>query len=224
MDEAWHRGACGAVSRRDCYVRQVLEAMDLAQLERATVCGVSYGGLIAAAFAARHPERTSGLVLVSALPPSWTPDERVLFYLRAPRLLTPVFMLASLRMYREIAAAHPGIGPGLREATRHGLNVLTHMFSPTRMARRVRMLAARQPFDLSGVRAATLILTGDAALDRVVPVRATREYASLIRHARLETIERTGHLGLITRPDVFARLIAPFATDAAAGESRRRVV
>jgi len=208
----------------ECYVAQVLQAMEITGLQRATICGVSYGGLIAAAFAARHPDRTSGLVLVSALPPSWAPDDRVEFYLRAPRLLTPVFMLASLRMYREIAAAHPGFGPGLREAARHGFNVLTHMFSPTRMARRVRMLVNREPFDLSDVRAATLILTGEPHLDRVVPVRATREYASLIKHARAATIERTGHLGFITRPDVFVDLVAPFATEAAANLSRRRVV
>src|SRR5215813_8987795 len=49
------------------YVEQVREALDSVSLERATICGVSYGGLIAAACAARHPERVSSLVLVSAL-------------------------------------------------------------------------------------------------------------------------------------------------------------
>jgi pimeloyl-ACP methyl ester carboxylesterase len=125
----------------DCYVEQVREALDQAGVERATICGLSYGGLIACAFAARYPERTRGLVLISALPPSWTPDARVRFYLRAPRLLMPMFMLASLRMYREIAAAHPGAWAGAREAVRHAWNVLTHMFSPSRMARRVHLLA-----------------------------------------------------------------------------------
>src|SRR5215510_13994505 len=53
----------------DSYVEQVTEAMDLAGVASAVVAGVSYGGLVAAAFAARHPERVSGLVLVSAVPP-----------------------------------------------------------------------------------------------------------------------------------------------------------
>ena len=87
------------------YVEQVREALDAARVRRAAICGVSYGGLIAAAFAARHPDRTSSIVLVSALPPSWRPDARVRFYLRAPRLLAPLFVLASLRMYREFAVA-----------------------------------------------------------------------------------------------------------------------
>ena len=133
-------------------------------------------------------------------------------------------MLPPLGMYREIAAAHPGLRPGLREATRHGINVMRHMFSPVRMARRVRWLGGRAPVDLSGIRVPTLVLTGDPELDRVVPVRATREYLTLIPHARLERLERTGHLGLITRPEVFCRVVGPFAADAVRADARRRVV
>jgi hypothetical protein len=55
-------------------------------------------------------------------------------------------------------------------------------------------------------------------------VQATREYLKLIPHARIEQVERTGHLGLITRPDVFTGVVAPFAADAARAEARRRVV
>jgi pimeloyl-ACP methyl ester carboxylesterase len=223
-DEPTCRGTFDEATGFGCYVEQVREALDLSGLERATICGISYGGLIAASFAARYPERTSGLVLVSALPPSWTPDARVRFYLRAPRMLLPVFMLASLRMFREISAAHPGVRPAVREAARHGTNVLRHMFSPLRMARRVHLLAGAGTVDLSVVRVPTLVLTGDPELDRVVPVRATREYLKLIPHARIELVERTGHLGLITRPDVFSGLVAPFVAEAAGGEARRRVV
>src|SRR5688572_23953256 len=118
----------------DCYVDQVRDALDVAGIDAAAICGVSYGGLIAAAFAARYPERTASLVLVSALPADWRPNSRVSFYLRAPRLLTPLFMLASLRMYREISAANDGVGGGVSAALRHGSRVLTHMFSPSRMA------------------------------------------------------------------------------------------
>src|SRR5918999_4763672 len=167
-DEPTCRGTFDTATGFDCYVEQVREALNQAGLERATICGVSYGGLIAAAFAARYPERTSALVLVSALPPSWTPDARVRFYLRAPRMLMPMFMLASLRMYREIAAARPGLLPGVREAARHGTNVLRHMFSPDRMARRVHLLTAATPVELSGIRVPTLVLTGDPELDLVV--------------------------------------------------------
>src|SRR5688572_5540873 len=56
-----------------CYVRQIGDALDAAHVAKAAICGVSYGGLVAAAFAARHPERVSMLILVSALPPTWKP-------------------------------------------------------------------------------------------------------------------------------------------------------
>ena len=196
----------------DCYVEQVTEAMNSARLAAATVVGVSYGGLIAAAFAARHAERVTGLVLVSAIPPQWTPDSRVRFFLRAPTLLSPLFVLGSLRLYREIAAATPGVLPGMRAAGRHGLNALTHMFSPARMARRVHALESVQlDRELEPLQVPTLVMTGEPALDRVVPVRLTEEYARIWPHAERFTIAHTGHLGLITRPDVFADTVAKFA-------------
>src|SRR3990172_5611573 len=122
------------------YVEQVRAALDAAGIGAAAICGVSYGGLIAAAFAARYPERAASLVLVSAPPPSWKPDRRVRFYMHAPRLLTPVFLLASLRMYPEIAAANGGSLRGLAAGLAHAWRVLTHMFSPRRMARRAGLL------------------------------------------------------------------------------------
>jgi len=216
-----------------CYVEQVREALDSAGVRKAAICGVSYGGLIAAAFAARHPDRTSSLVLVSALPPSWKPDARVRFYLHAPRLLTPLFLLASLRMYREIAAANPGVARGLVAATRHAWRVVTHMFSPSRMARRVHLLGSvdlRQELarvtvpTLPTPTLSTLIITGEPSLDRVVPVWTTQEYLQLWPQASVATIARTGHLGLITRPEEFARLVVPFAERAAHDvDTRRRV-
>lgn len=205
------------------YVRHCTEMLDRAGLQRATVCGVSYGGLVAAAYAASHPERVSGLVLVSAVPPTWTPDARVRFYLRAPRLLSPVFMAASLRLYKEIAAAHETFGAGVRAAVRHGVNALRHPFSPLRMARRVRLLEALQlTAALRGVDVETLVVTGEDALERVVPPRLTREYNRLWPHAAQATISSTGHLGVITRPDEFARIVGGFASRAAAADGQRR--
>ena len=212
----------------DSYVQQVAAAMDSAGVDRAAVCGVSYGGLIAAAFAARHPQRVTSLVLVSALPPAWRPDLRVRFYLRAPRLLSPLFYLMSVRLYREIAAAHDRTVDGLRAAARHGINVLQHMLSPARMARRIRLLSQ---VDLAGeiahLTVRTLVITGEDRLDRVVPPGRTREYLQLCGDARCVTIARTGHLGLITRSDEFANVVCDFVGKGTAGRTeqthRRRI-
>jgi pimeloyl-ACP methyl ester carboxylesterase len=53
-------------------------------------------------------------------------------------------------------------------------------------------------------------VTGEAALDAVVPVRLTEQYLRLWPHAERATIPHTGHLGLITRPDVFSDTVASF--------------
>jgi pimeloyl-ACP methyl ester carboxylesterase len=135
----------------------------------------------------------------------------VRFYLRAPRLLSPLFLLNSLRLYREIAAASPGVLDGIHAAARHAANVMAHMLSPARMARRVRLL---QTMDLSRELASlavpTLVVTGEPRLDRVVPIRLTEEYMRIFPHAERVTLVRTGHLGLITRPREFAAAAAPF--------------
>ena len=207
-----------------CYVRQIGDAMDAAGVQRAAICGVSYGGLIAAAFATRHPDRVSALVLVSAVPPSWRPDGRVNFYLKAPRLLTPLFCLASLRMYREIAAANGRLPTSLVASARHGLNVLAHPFSPVRMARRVRLLASVDLLDeLRRLTVQTLVVTGEDGLDLVVAPSRTREYLQMWPHARGVVIARTGHIGLITRADEFARVVGSFVDAADDVDKRRRV-
>jgi pimeloyl-ACP methyl ester carboxylesterase len=209
----------------DSYVDQVTEAMDLAGLATAVVTGVSYGGLVAATFAARHPERTAGLVLVSAIPPRWVPDARVRFLVRAPILLSPLFLLSSLRMFKEIAAARGGVLPGMTTAIGHSLNALTHMLSPRRTARRVRLVEAiQQDHNLAGVRVPTLVVTGDASLDNIVPVRMTEEYTRMWPHSKRITIARTGHIGLITRPEAFAEAVGSFVQEHAQPAVREKRV
>ena len=222
-DEPTAGGRFDPASGFASYVDQIAEAMTAAGVERAVICGVSYGGLVAAAFAARHPERVSGLVLVSALPPTWQPDARARFFLRAPVLLSPLFCIASLRLYREIAAANPGLAHGMAAAVTHGWNVITHMFSPVRMARRVHLLE-NLPLatELANVHVPTLVVTGERSLDRVVPVDATRQYLAMWPHAQAATLDHTGHLGCITRPDAFAGLVTRFVAAASYQQDERR--
>jgi pimeloyl-ACP methyl ester carboxylesterase len=208
------------------YVRHVNDVLDATGLRAATICGISYGGLIAAAFTARHAQRVSALVLSSAIPPSWRPDARAAFLMRAPRLLTPIFCVGSLRMCPEIVAAQGGALRGAAFAGRHVTTVLTNIFSPRLMARRARLVESLDlERELKLVHRPTLIVTGERRLDRVVPVDLTREYLRIWPHASDVVLPRTGHLGPITRPDAFADLVAGFARHATDVElPRRRVV
>jgi 3-oxoadipate enol-lactonase len=210
----------------DCYVRQIKDALDTSGVESAVICGISYGGLIAAAFAARYAERAQGVVVVSAIPPSWAPDARVRFLIRAPRLLTPVFCINSLRLFPEMVTAKERLFAALSFALGHVGAVVRYRFSPVLMARRVRLLEGNTlETELTQLRVPALILTGQAELDRVVPVALTRDYLRMWPHASSATIARCGHLGPITRPEQFADLVARFANESSDHqEQRRRVV
>lgn len=223
-DEPTSGAAFDAADGFASYLRQIADALDARGLQHAAICGISYGGLIAAAFAARMPERVSALVLMSAIPPSWRPDRRVRLLLKAPRLLSPLFCINSLRLLPEIVAAR-GLAGGLAFAAVHVVRVLAHPFSPRLMAQRVRRLDGLDLTpELARVHVPVLVLTGEAGLDRVVPVEHTREYLRLWPHAAEGVVPRTGHLAPVIRPDLFAALVAPFAGRSGAGAERRHVV
>ena len=206
----------------DNYTRQVRAALDRSGLDRAIVCGVSFGGLPAIRFAATCPERTRALVLVSTPGPGWHLRRRHRVYTLAPWLFGPLFVVESpFRLRPEILRALPDRRD--RWAFVRGqLNALGRApLSLSRMAARANLIATAdvRP-DCAAIAAPALIVTGERALDRVVDVDRTRVYLDLIKASRHVTIERTGHLGSITRPDVFASLIRDFVADAGSGFSR----
>jgi 3-oxoadipate enol-lactonase len=223
-DEPTSDASFDEASGFECYLRQINDVLEATGVESAIICGVSYGGLIAASFAARYPDRTRGVIVVSAIPPSWTPDQRVKFLMRAPRLLSPLFCIHSLRLFGEMIVAREGLRPALTFAARHVVTVAIYRFSPPLMARRVRLLEGiRLEPALTQLRVPALIVTGQAELDRVVPVALTRDYLRLWPHARAVTIERSGHLGCITRADVFAEVVAKFANAHSRDQDQRRL-
>lgn len=195
----------------DNYVTQVATAMDRAGLSQAAIVGVSYGGLIAAEFAARHPDRVSALVLASALHSGWRPNDRQQRYLSSPRLMSPVFVVTTpVRMNREVAAAIPRVGARLRFMAGQGTRIAMAPASPSKMARRVAWAAAHAFADPRGIRAPTLVMTGEPGLDQVVPVEVTEQYLDELQSAERVVFERTGHIGLVTRPNTFAEILGRF--------------
>lgn len=196
----------------ESYVRQLERVLDRAGLARSTVCGVSYGGLIALRYAARHPSRVGALVLVSTPAPGWQPSHRQRAYLSRPWLAAPVFAVTSpLRMWPEIRAALPDWRERMRFAVRHGRRVLAAPMNPGRVAARVRQ---EQEIDFhpdcAQVRVPTLVVTGDDSLDTVVPVGGTLEYCSLISGAQYARLDRTGHIGMMTQPRRFVGVVETF--------------
>ncbi len=210
-DERTSPFPCEPARAFENYVAQVSMALDRAGIERAVIAGVSYGGLIAAEFAARHPHRVAGLVLASALHSSWQPDQRQRRYLDAPTLMSPLFIATSPgRMNSELAAALPTIGARLRFGIAHGARVMMAPTTPGRMARRINWAMSHRFADAHGMRSPVLVVTGEPGLDRVVPVDVTRRYLDEFTDAEHVVLEGTGHIGLVTRPDAFAGVLERF--------------
>jgi 3-oxoadipate enol-lactonase len=188
--------------------------LDRAGVTSAAIAGVSFGGLIAIHYAATRPRRTNALIVVSTPGPAWKPSSSQAKYISRPWLSAPVFMAAApLRLWPEIAAAIPDRRARARFAAAQAARVLTSFPFPHAMAARARLAAELDvAADCRRVSAPALVISGAPSLDRVVAVESTREYLQLLPGAQYAMMERTGHLGLITRPELFAQIVTDFVS------------
>ncbi len=194
------------------FITQIETVLDERALPDAIVCGVSFGGLIALQFAAQRPARTTALVLASTPGPQFVLRPRHRMYARLPWLFGPLF-LAELprRVGRELRTAIPEPGRRYQFSWRQAATFPRAPVSLSRMAERARLIGTVDiEAQCRAIERPTLIVSGDPSLDYVVPVDGTCEYGSLIAGARMTRLDRTGHLGAITRPELFASVIKQF--------------
>ena len=196
----------------DILADQVATALDDTQIDRATICGVSFGGLVAVRFAAKHASRCSALVLASTPRPALQLRRRHQVYLKAPWIFGPFFLAESpWRLRPEVRVAIPD-----RRARRaFSLAALKTLVSApvslSMMASRAKQVVTTNlEGDCARISAPTLIVTGEAHLDYVVPVEGSSVYQRLIPQARTSVLKQTGHLGSITRPEEFAAMVRGF--------------
>jgi pimeloyl-ACP methyl ester carboxylesterase len=203
----------------ECSIESDVERIDrvLAErrLDQAVVCGISFGGLVALRFAATHPARTRALVLASVPGPGMKlrPSHRI--YTQWPYVFGPLFLVETpFRVRREVARALPLRSERWSFHWSQLKTFLTAGVSLPEIARRARVMdELDSAADCRNVVAPTLIVTGEPALDWVVPVDNTTEYLRLIRGARHVVLEGTGHLGTITQPAAFAAVVTRFLDD-----------
>jgi 3-oxoadipate enol-lactonase len=205
----------------DNFVDQIDAVLDDRGLARAAVCGVSFGGLVALHFAARRRARTSALILVSTPAPDFRPTPLHQLCARAPWLLGPVFLAGTPgRVSAEISMALPNRSHRRQFLWRQIRTVVDAPPSLGQMAARSRLLGAPElTNDCTQILAPTLVISGEPGHDRVVTTDATAAYLRLIPGARSARIGRTGHLGYITRPEVFAGILEHFLSATVARES-----
>jgi pimeloyl-ACP methyl ester carboxylesterase len=196
----------------DAYADQIAALLDECGIARAVICGVSFGGLVALRFAARHPDRTAALVMVSTPGPQWHLKPKHEMYSKLPWLFGPVFFAESpARLRKEIEIAVPDRAARRRLLRLQLKTLVTAPLSPARLAARARLIGAYDRVkDALSISRPTLILHGDPELDHVVSASGSSEYGQLIPGARVEVLEETGHLGTITRPEAFVGAVRRF--------------
>ena len=207
-------------SRFDNYMEQLDGLFDAVGIRRAAVCGISYGGFVALRYAATRPDRVAALIIVSSPAPGWRPNPIQRAYIASPLRATPRFILSSpLRLWPEIRAAFPSPSERIAFLLRHGLRVAAAPMNPPLMASRI---VEQQTLDFcpdcTRVQSPTLIVTGEPQLDKIVPVESTRRYLEMIPGSRYVRLDHTGHLGLVTRPEMFATVVGNFVGDTVKSE------
>lgn len=200
------------------WTRALDEVLDQAHERQVSLIGVSFGGLIAARYAARRPERVSSLILASTPAPNWKPGPDDRFCLNFPWLSLPYFGARGLvRLTPELLRARDSWPLRWQLGLEHTKRVLEAPLEPRRMAQWVReWLAYDLATDCKRITAPTLVVTGESSLDKVVPVRDTKRYLKLIEGATHQVLADTGHLGTITKPYRFAQMAGQFIIDARA--------
>lgn len=197
-------GALAAVPfTMDAAVARVRATLDVLAIERAIICGLSLGGYVALAFAARYPERTTALVL-SGSSYSFRGALGKVFgapYLVASRLMTshlaPLLARADERMFR---ARYPA---ALAEAIVRG----GFFYRPFPA-----VVAALRAFDplpaLHAYPGPALLLNG--AADPIFR-RGEHAYLQALACGRLQVIDGAAHLVNLDQPEAYCAALRAIA-------------
>lgn len=182
------------------FVSDLATVFDAAGVERAPVVGLSQGASVAVAYAARHPERVSALILIGGCARGWRAKNR-------PRL-TRAFeaMMVLMRQgwggrnaaFRQIFTTT--FFPDASQALADEFNELQRLTTTPDNA--AELLSALGDIDiredLARVRVPTLVL--HSRDDAVVPMKDGLELAGGITGARFVPLESRNHVVLPTEP------------------------
>lgn len=184
---------------REDYVSAIFSAMHELGIDRAHVCGLSLGGVIAIAMSSAGPNRCASLVLADSF--AVHPDGRAIY---ERSLAAAENLRAAAESRVDILLAQPA-DPAIRS------EVVDAMARIDPAAYRIGAGAvwlADQREQAGAIRAPTLVLCGSE--DKVTPPALSRELAHLIPGARHDPIDGAGHISNLERPEEFNTLVGAF--------------
>jgi pimeloyl-ACP methyl ester carboxylesterase len=147
----------------DVLADQVERVLDARGLDRAAICGISFGGLGALRFAARSPSRVSALMLVSTPGPQMRLKPRHQLYTRFPWVFGPLFVFETpRRVGREMGVAIPDRRKRLLFSWGQICAFARAGVSFSAIAERAKLVGAPEiAGDCACVTAPTLVVTGE---------------------------------------------------------------
>jgi pimeloyl-ACP methyl ester carboxylesterase len=188
----------------------VVEVLDEARVDRATVFGLSMGGMIAQEVAIRAPRRVGGLVLAATAPPmpAYRPQRSSSV---AGLLMRPMGRGETLDAYfRKLWCQ--AMDEGFVERNPEVLEELVEQIvqRPTPRSMLIHQLRAVVGWGhaarLSQVKSPTIVVHGSA--DRFIACSAGRTLAGLLPESRFVELDGTGHLVAHEAPGLMLELIA----------------
>ena len=183
---------------RDDFAASVLAAMDSLGIDRAHICGLSLGGVVAIALHSVAPERCASLILADTF--AVHPQGQAI-YDRSIAASSDMPAFAEARVGALLVSEDPAVRS----------DVIDRMGGTDPQAFRIGARAvwlANQRDRAASIRVPTLILFGD--LDTVTPPALSRELAQLIPGSRLHVIDGASHLANLDKPAEFNRAIDDF--------------
>jgi pimeloyl-ACP methyl ester carboxylesterase len=186
-----------------------LHILDQEQLPRATLCGLSMGGMTAMRLALTHPDRVQALALLDTSADEELPHWRRFEYkllgevVRTVGHLPPILDLARKKLIgRSTLRSNPEVGDRvvgyIRGLDRRQLyHALSAVFDRASITHRI-----------GEIRCPTLVLCGGEDVS-TIPARS-ETIVSRIAGSRLKLLPRVGHLSAIEAPDAVLAELEPF--------------
>jgi pimeloyl-ACP methyl ester carboxylesterase len=209
-------------SRRNSYTIELfaddLKALlDTLGVERAAICGLSLGGMVAQAFAVKYPSVPTALILCNtAASVSLTLSDKIQRYVLFPKwALQLTLRLLDVRRFTAFSfwlarATRSEAWLGRDKATRDYVQRTMLAFQPVEYRKVYSAIYDFRLLNLAAIRAPTLILNGEHESRNVF--RHTEAMVRRIPNARSAILPDAGHVANLERPASFNQAVETFLT------------
>jgi 3-oxoadipate enol-lactonase len=184
---------------RDDYADAIISAMHELGIDRAHICGLSLGGVVAIAMHHADAKRCASLILADSF--AVHPDGRAI-YERGVAASNNLRAMAEARV--DVLLAQPA-DPAVRSEV---VDTMSRIDPGAYVIGAEAVWLADQRGRASDIRVPTLVLCGTE--DKVTPPALSRDLAGLIPGAHYAVIEGAGHISNLEKPDEFNRLAQEF--------------